>query len=178
MGEDCLVLFYSWSGNTRRVAQIIAQQTHGDLLELRPRHPYPEEYSMTVKRARGEIQKKNHPELCPLELDVANYKTLFVGTPNWCGTVAPPVVSFLKEFMPTEKNIIPFCTHGGGGGGDIAKRIAHFCIGCDVFPLLTLRDNGGADAEKAVERWLDQVKHTAALWYHERQLREGEPYAE
>lgn len=103
MGEDCLVLFYSWSGNTRRVAQMIAQQTHGDLLELRPRHPYPEEYSMTVKRARGEIQKKNYPELCPLELDVANYKTLFVGTPNWCGTVAPPVVSFLKEFMPTEK---------------------------------------------------------------------------
>ena len=178
MGEDCLVLFYSWSGNTRRVAQMIAQQTHGELLELRPRHPYPAEYSMTVKRAREEIQEKKDPELYPLEIDLASYKTLFVGTPNWCGTLAPPVSSFLKECMPTEKNIIPFCTHGGGGSGDISKRIAHFCIGCDVFPLLALRDNGGVEAERAVERWLGQVKHTAALWYHERQLREGASYEE
>ena len=178
MGEDCLVLFYSWSGNTRRIAQIIAQQTHGELLELRPRHPYPAEFAMTVKRAREEIQEKKDPELYLLAIDLASYKTLFVGTPNWCGTLAPPVVSFLKEFMPTEKNIIPFCTHGGGGSGDIAKRIAHYCIGCDVFPLLALRDNGGVEAERAVDRWLGQVKHTAALWYHERQLREGESYEE
>lgn len=178
MGEDCLVLFYSWSGNTRRIAQIIAQQTHGELLELRPRHPYPAEFAMTVKRAREEIQEKKDPELYPLAIDLASYKTLFVGAPNWCGTLAPPVVSFLKEFMPTGKNIIPFCTHGGGGSGDIAKRIAHYCIGCDVFPLLALRDNGGVEAERAVDRWLGQVKHTAALWHHERQLREGESYEE
>lgn len=98
--------------------------------------------------------------------------------PTGAAQLRPRWSPFSRSSCRRKKNIIPFCTHGGGGSGDITKRIAYYCIGCDVFPLLALRDDGGADAEKAVERWLEQVKHTAALWYHERQLREGEPYAE
>lgn len=132
MGEDCLVLFYSWSGNTFRIAQIIAQQTHGELLELKPRHLHPKEFTMAVKRAREEIQEKKDLELYSRAIDVASYKTLSAGTPNWCGTLASPCGLLSQCVHANRKNIIPFCTHKGGESGDIAKRIAYFCIGCDV----------------------------------------------
>lgn len=48
-----------------------------------------------------------------------DYRIIFIGTPNWFKTFAPPVMSFLKQHDFTGKIVIPFCTHGGGGFGQI-----------------------------------------------------------
>ena len=157
MEKRSLVLFYSWSGNTRRVARIIAQLSGADLAELQPATAYPTDYAATVRRARQEIEKCARPSLRPLNVDWAEYDTVFLGTPNWCGTAAPPMYAFLYQVMPVEKYIIPFCTHGGGGAGRIAHVIAQYCIGCDVLPLLALRDDGGANAEKEIAQWLRRI---------------------
>lgn len=152
-----LVLFYSWGGSTRRVAQGIAQKTASDLLELKPAVPYPGDYNTVVAQAKQEIQRRYEPPLAPVAVDWNAYDTVYLGTPNWWSTMAPPLYSFLRELMPTEKTIIPFCTHGGGGAGHIARDIANLCIGCDVLPIFSVQGDGGADLGRKLEDWLKRI---------------------
>lgn len=158
MSKKSLVLFYSWSGNTRRIARIIAEKTGADLRELRPEADYPQNYDEVLSQARDEIQQKQYPSLRPMDMDWSAYEAVYLGRPNWWSTTAPPVTAFLRKMMPTDKTIIPFCTHGGGGEGKIAHVVRSHCIGCDVLSLLSVRENGGAQAETLVEQWLKRIK--------------------
>ena len=157
MSKKSLVLVYSWSGNTRKIAELITQKTDADLREIIPEQAYPSHYNTVVEQAKEEIKNRYYPVLRPIDMDWSAYETVYLGTPNWWSTIAPPVASFLHEFMPTDKTIVPFCTHGGGGAGHIAKDVAKFCIGCDVLPLLAIQEDGGARAERLVEQWLKQI---------------------
>lgn len=157
MAKKSLVLYYSWSGNTRKIAELIARETGADLRELQPENAYSQNYDNVLTQAKREIQGKWYPALRPIDMDWSAYETIYLGTPNWWSTMAPPVASFLNEVMPTEKSIAPFCTHGGGGAGHIAKDVAKFCIGCDVLPMLAVQGDGGAKAERLVEQWLKQI---------------------
>ncbi|MCM1233085.1 MAG: flavodoxin [Ruminococcus flavefaciens] len=158
MPNKNLVLFYSWSGNTGRIAQIIAEKTGADLRELQPETDYSPNYNEVLAQAKGEIQQQHYPALRPIDMDWNAYETVYLGTPNWWSTVAPPVMSFLWEVMPTEKTIMPFCTHGGGGEGEIAHVVRAHCIGCDVMPLLSIQEDGGTQAERLVEQWLKRAE--------------------
>ena len=157
MSKKTLVLFYSWSGNTRRIARIIAQKTGADLRELQPEMDYPQNYNAVLSQAKKEIQQKQYPTLRPIDMDWSEYDVIYLGTPNWWSTAAPPVTAFLREMMPTDKTIIPFCTHGGGGEGEIARVVRAHCIGCDVLPILSIQGDGGAEAEALVTQWLKQI---------------------
>lgn len=152
-----IVLFYSRSGNTRRISQIIAAQTGADLLEIKTASEYPSEYDAVVSQGRKEIQEKYRPPLCPISMNWEQYEVVFLGTPNWFGTMVPPMTSFLWEWMPTDKVIIPFCTHGGGGAGHIAHDMADYCIGCHVLPLLSIYGDGGPQADQEVGQWLKRI---------------------
>ena len=158
MSKKSLVLFYSWSGNTRRIAQIIAEKTGADLRELQPETPYSQNYNAVLSQAKQEIQQKQYPALRPIDMDWNAYDVVYLGTPNWWSSIAPPVSSFLHEVMPTDKTIIPFCTHGGGGEGHIAHDMRSYCIGCEVLPLLSIQGDGGKRAEAQVEQWLKHSK--------------------
>ena len=158
MSKKSLVLFYSWSGNTRRIAQIIAEKTGADLRELQSETPYSQNYNAVLSQAKQEIQQKQYPALRPIDMDWNAYDVVYLGTPNWWSSIAPPVSSFLHEVMPTDKTIIPFCTHGGGGEGHIAHDMQSYCIGCDVLPLLSIQGDGGKRAEAQVEQWLKHRK--------------------
>ena len=163
MIQDSLVLFYSWSGNTRRAAELIARLAGSDLQEFQPEIPYPSDYTATVQRVKEELQENTYPTLLPLPVDWTHYETILLGTPNWCGTMAPPVASFLYQAMPTDKTIVPFCTHGGSGGAKIANDIAHYCIGCDLLPILALRRGEEDHWEAAVTDWLKRAERTIDL---------------
>lgn len=158
MSKKRLVLFYSWSGSTRKIAELIARKTDADLREIVPERAYPSNYNTVTAQAKEEIMNRHYPALLPIDMDWSAYETIYLGTPNWWSTMAPPVASFLNKVMPTEKSIAPFCTHGGGGAGHIAKDMAKFCIGCDVLPLLAVQGDGGTKAERLVEQWLEQIR--------------------
>lgn len=158
MSNKSLVLFYSWFGNTLRIARIIAEKTEADLQELQPETPYPQNYSTVLSQAKQEIQTKRYPSLRPIDMNWSAYDVIYLGTHNWWSSIAPPVSSFLHEVMPTDKTIAPFCTHGGGGEGHIARDVRAYCIGCDVLPLLSIENDGGTQAEAQVEQWLKHIQ--------------------
>ena len=94
--KSCII-YYSHSGHTRRLAEQIAKETHGDLLELIPEIPYPQDYSTVVAQAKKELQQKVRPKLKTRVPDLSTYDMLFIGTPNWWSSPAPPVLTFLEQ---------------------------------------------------------------------------------
>ena len=109
-----LVAYYSYSGNTKTVAEKIKQLIDADLFEIKPSLDYPADYNAVVSQAQKEKNQGYKPQLKE-NIDISNYDTIFIGTPVWWYTFATPVRTFLTENNFQGKTIIPFCTHGGGG---------------------------------------------------------------
>jgi len=134
MSEDkkVLIAYYSWSGNTEEVAHAIAEKTKGTLFRIQTVDPYPEEYRATTTQAKKEINAGFRPKLKDKVNDIAQYDIIFIGSPNWWGTIAPAVSSFLESYDLTGKTVIPFITHGGGGVQNTIKDLTAQCKGCNV----------------------------------------------
>lgn len=110
-----LVIYYSQTGATQKVANILAEQTGADIDSIVAVNPYNGTFEETIARCQEEQQKGELTEIKELSHDIANYDTLYVGTPVWFGTMAPPMASFIKKANLEGKVIIPFVTFGSGG---------------------------------------------------------------
>lgn len=159
MEKRILIAYFSWSGNTKKIAEEIQARVGGDMFEIDTAVPYPSDYNET---AYG-VAKKQHEENILPELkdngDVSNYDIVFVGTPAWWYTMAPAVKTFLTENDFTGKTIIPFVTHGGGGGYHIADDMAQIAKGVTVVKnQLVVYDRGNSGTSKEIDKWLAEVK--------------------
>jgi len=110
-----LVVYYSQTGATRQVAELLAAKTGADLDSVVAEVPYGGTFDETIARCLKEQQEGTQTAVKALSHDVANYDTLYVGYPVWFGTMAPPMASFVKSQTLDGKVIIPFCTFGSGG---------------------------------------------------------------
>ena len=122
-----LIVYYSYSGITKRLAEDIALITDGKLRELKPEKPYSFSYNTAIKELRQEIDRGYCPPLIEGAESVGDAEVIFIGSPNWIRTFAPPVLSFLRAVDLKGKTIIPFCTHGGGGFGQMIESYKKEC---------------------------------------------------
>ena len=157
-----LTVYFSHSGNTRKCAGLINEKVGGDLLELLPQNPYPEEYDAVVSQAKRELQSGHRPALKSEARDVAEYDVIFVGSPNWWNTVAPPVMTFLAGHDLTDKAIFPFITHEGTGLGRSARDIAELCPRATVLEGIAIRGGEVGKAGPALSEWLRKLGIAAA----------------
>ena len=133
------VVYFSWSpdGNTRFAAQAIAKRLGAEMFEIKAEKPYPTNYPACTKEAKPECQAKTLRAIQPIAgLDVAKYDAVFVGTPNWWGTMAPPVRTFLTQNAAAlkGKTVCLFQTNGGGGMQRCEKEFAELVPDCKVLP--------------------------------------------
>ena len=149
-----LTVFYSHSGNTRACADQIHEMVGGDIMEIIPVEPYPQDYEAVVKQAKQELKSGYKPALRTRVENIASYDVIFVGSPNWWNTVAPPVMTFLSEHDLSGKAIFPFITHEGTGLGRSAADIALLCPGATVLKGLAVRGGRVNDAQQEVTAWL------------------------
>ena len=133
-----VIVYYSYSGITRR--------------ELQPQQPYSFSYNTAVKEVREEIEKGYCPPLMRGAEAIGNAEVIFVGSPNWLKTFAPPVRSFLRTVDLDGKTIIPFCTHGGGGFGRMIEDYKRECEHSIIKDGIALKGDYSFDELKA---WLD-----------------------
>lgn len=136
------------------MAEIIASQTGADLLEIEPVMPYVQNYDLVVKQAKQEIQQEYLPEIKNTECDLRQYDVIYVGTPVWWGTMAPPLAAFLNTYDFGGKKVMPFCTHGGGGKGHSDRDIEKLCAGAEVRNMYVAYEGGGSKAEKEIAAWI------------------------
>ncbi|MGD9807198.1 MAG: flavodoxin [Deferribacterales bacterium] len=156
MENRILIAYYSWKGNTKRIAELIQKQTGGDLFEIKPAEAYTIDYNALTKQAKTEIRSGFLPELAQMP-DTAPYTTIFLGTPNWWNTMAPPLASFISECDTRSKTIIPFLTHGGGGSGTIEKDISAMCPQAVMKKGFAVYNRGGSDVADEINDWLDKL---------------------
>ena len=123
----CAVIYFSWSGNTRFAAETVAKKAGADLFEIKAEKPYSSDFNKCCDEAKPECYGKTLRAIKPIEgLDLAKYDVVFVGTPNWWGTMAPPVRTWLTQNVAAlkGKTMCLFQTHGGGGMQRVGKEFA------------------------------------------------------
>ena len=130
-----LIAFYSYSGNTRAAAGQIQKAVGGELYEIKPQKPYPSSHSACVTQAKKEINAGFTPPLTDNK-DLSGYDVIFLGSPNWWGTMAPPVHTFIKDQNLSGKVIIPFFTHGGGGMQQCETDMRKYCEAAEAGRIL------------------------------------------
>ena len=119
-----LVVYYSGSGNTARVAEDIAEAAGADLFEITPAEPYTsDDLDYTNDNSRV-VREHDDESLRDIELtttdvpDWDSYDTVFIGYPIWWQIAAWPVNNFVKNNDFTGKTVIPFATSASSGMGE------------------------------------------------------------
>lgn len=103
-----LVAYFSWSGNTQEMAAYIAEQTGGDLLEIQPEIPYPEDYNECGDVALAERDNNARPAIANLPEAIDQYDTILIGYPIWWHTAPMIIGTFLESYDLTGVNVYPF----------------------------------------------------------------------
>ena len=147
-----LVLYYSQTGTTEKVALAIAEKTGADVEAIVAVNPYDGDYNATIQRGLQEMQNGIYPELQPLTSNLADYDVVFIGYPVWFGTYAPPVETLLNTADLKGKKVVPFCTFGSGGLDSSSKAIAAKLTESEVLPGYGVR----AARIDAIDAELDQ----------------------
>ena len=127
---NVLVVYYSATGNTREVANYIAEATGGDLFELEPTEPYTDDdldWTDDNSRVTREHEDESLRNVELVSTTVENwdsYDTVFIGYPIWWGIAAWPVNQFVENNDFTGKTVIPFCTSSSSGIGNSGNLLA------------------------------------------------------
>lgn len=153
-----LVAYFSHSfGNTRQIAHMIQKETGGDIFEIKPKTPYTKVHKDVVAQARKEIDAGFKPELVAMPEKLDEYDVIFVGTPNWWNTMAPPVATFLSNHDFSGKTLVPFTTHGGSGLGRYPEDMKKLCPKANFLEGETFSRNSIPDSGDAVAKWIKRI---------------------
>ena len=154
-----LVVYFSASGNTEKMAAHIHEIVGGDIVALTPVVAYPTEYNALIDYAKDEQSRNLRPAFEELDIDPTTYETVFIGYPIWWYTVPQIILTFFDAYDFADVTLVPFNTHHGSGNAGTFKLIAELEPDATVLDGLALR---GVDIEKeasakAVKTWLEGI---------------------
>lgn len=154
-----LIAYFSHTGNTRTIAEQIHNNVDSDLFEIVTINPYPDDYDTLVDLAKKEQTENARPELASHVEDMDSYDVIFIGYPNWWGTMPMAVFTFLEEYDFSGKMIVPFCTHAGSGLGSSESDIAKLLPDATLLKGLAVRGSSvdSEQAQRDVIRWLREL---------------------
>lgn len=158
-----LIVYYSLEGNTKLIADMISKEIECDIIELKPKKEY----------AKGKISKyfwggrsvliKEKPELTNLFKNIDEYDNIFIGTPVWCGTYAPPLSTFLNKCEKDlkGKSISLFMCHGGGGTEKCYSNFKKHLSNSKIIGTIDFKDPLKVDKTEirvAVKKWITDLR--------------------
>ena len=141
-------------GNTEIVAEVIADATGGDLFEVETVKTYPADYYACIDEAKAELRSGGRPKVKAYAENMDGYDTVFVGYPNWWGTMPMAMFTFLEHYDLSGKRIIPFCTNEGSGMGSSERDLKKICKGEKVESGLSIHGAEAAQSRVKVEAWV------------------------
>lgn len=156
-GRKMLIVCFSHGGNTRTAAEHIRSLTGADLFEIVPEKGYPSDYDTLTALAKTQIQNDERPAIHGSIDNFAQYDVIFVGSPCWWGTIAPPVATLLTSYDFAGKTIIPFMTHGGSRMGHSEADIRKLCPDATLLQALPISGSHAASARPEIEQWLHRI---------------------
>lgn len=143
-------------GNTEKAANMIAELTGANLFKIEQKIPYAADYDTCIAQAKKDKQDNARPELVSLPEDLDDYDVIYLGYPNYWGTMPMAVYTFLESYNFFGKKIHPFCTHEGSGLSGTERDIAKAAKGADVKKGLAIYGSNVDDAEAALKKWIQE----------------------
>lgn len=143
-------------GNTEAAAEIIRKLTGADMFKIEQTEPYAAGYNECIEQARSDQRKNVRPQLKNYPESLDEYDTIYLGFPNYWGTMPMAVFTFLEHFDFSGKVIKPFCTHEGSGLGNSVNDICRICPNAKVKKGLAIRGSRAELSDKEIEKWIKE----------------------
>lgn len=153
--SDVLIVYFSETGNTQILAELIHEQTGGDMFRIEPVTPYPRGDEL-FDYTKAEQDNDERPEISGTVENIEQYDTVFIGYPIWWYEVPQIIKTFLDDYDLSGKTIVPFNTHEGSRDGGTYDYIAEQEPDATVLEGLPIR--GGDmqnDQSETVKSWLE-----------------------
>ena len=156
------IIFYSLSGNTAYVAEVLKEKLGADLIRIRPKKEYPDKGLKKFYFGGKSAVMAEEPELETVTANLSEYDAFILGTPVWAGTFAPPLRTFLKQYgeiLKTKELSVYVCCSGGGGSKAIS-RIGQ-CLGTESFRqemiLIDPKEKKTPANEAAIQEFCEEI---------------------
>ena len=153
--KKTLVAYFSASGTTRKIAEMIAEAGDFSLYEITPKELYTsDDLNWMNKKSRSSVEmsnKKIRPEITDTDAHIKEYDTIILGFPIWW-YVAPTIVNtFLEKYDFSGKKIVLFATSGGSGFGNTVKELKPSAPGAEIVEGKLLNRANKQEIEKWVK---------------------------
>ena len=143
-------------GNTEVVAQKIHDLTGADLFRIETVNEYPNNYDEATAVAQREQRENARPKLKHYLESVSKYDAIYLGYPNWWGTMPMAVLTFLESIDLTGKVIKPFCTHEGSGMGNSGFDLKNEFPTAIIKKGLAIRGSNVNNADDLIKQWIGE----------------------
>lgn len=154
-----LIIYYSYEGNTEEITKSIKEVINADVLELKPKKEKKTKSLFRFVWGGMQVYMTKKPELEQYEVDLSKYDNIFIGSPCWFGTYAPPINTFLSENKIEGKNIYLYVC-SGGNMRNTWKNYEEALKGNTIVDKLDLVypiKNGIEEATKKAQEWAKQT---------------------
>lgn len=151
-------LRYIEKGNTKVIAEKIADEIDADIFEIKMLNPYSDNYRTCTEQAKEDLQKGVRPEI---EIELKNldgYTTVYLGYPNYWNTIPMPVLSAIEKFNWDGITICPFCTHEGSGLGCSVKDIQKAAKGASVSEAISIYGSQRDKSDDIIKSWIGRIQ--------------------
>ena len=157
-----LVVYFSYTGNTKKIAQKLKEELNCDILELKPIKPYSKNYQTVVDEEQNNESTKKVPKIQDINIDLNNYDEIIIGTPVWWYTIAPVIRTFLKQNDLSKKVVIPFATNAGWLGRTF-EEIESLCPNSKVEEKMNIVFESYSTRlvtkETEIQNWINSIKN-------------------
>lgn len=153
-----LILYFSYTGNTRKKAKEFQKLTGADIEEIKTVQPYDGDYDDIVAQAQQDVQTNFKPEILPIRADIKKYDKIIIGTPVWWYTFAPAVAAALSEMDLEGKTVYPFATNAGWLGHTF-KDFAAACKSANLKNGLNIKfsENTQITSQEEINEWIKSI---------------------
>lgn len=149
-----LVVYFSFTGNTKFLAETVAETMNADIAGLKTSKKYPSEGFKKYFWGGKSVIFGEKPELINEPIDLNRYDTIIIGTPVWAGSFAPPIKSFISQYKIQGKRIALFASHAGGGAQKCFTKLKKELSGNDIIceiDFVEPKKNREENSSKAVK---------------------------
>ena len=154
-----LVVYYSYTGHTKMIAESIQKKLGCDILEIKPVKPYLTDYQTVVDEEQNSESSNTTPEIEKIDKDLGQYEEIIIGSPVWWYTIAPVIRTFLKENDLSEKIIKPYATNAGWLGKTF-EEIKRLCPnskvekGMNIVYTSNYHENQLVTSPDEIDEWI------------------------
>lgn len=152
-----LVVYYSYSGNTKKVVDMIKEKKNFDVLKIKPVNDYSDDYQKVVDDEEAKMDMNEIIEIKDVNVNLDYYDRILLGTGVWWYKITPAIRSFLNKYDLKDKVIVPFITNGGWLGGAL-EDVKRYAKESNIKDAITIKFNGNTmeDSNK-VKSWVDSL---------------------